>query len=70
MNTPATSTSGNVHGMPLAVAARPGAGASCRGIGGFSPKVLPEHTVLIGIRNLDEREKEIDPRRRACTSSR
>jgi arginase len=28
-------------------------------IGGFSPKVLPEHTVLIGIRNLDEREKEI-----------
>src|SRR6185436_471021 len=28
-------------------------------IGGASPKVLPEHTVLIGIRNLDEREKEI-----------
>jgi arginase len=28
-------------------------------IGGFTPKVLPEHTVLIGIRNLDEREKEI-----------
>jgi arginase len=26
-------------------------------IGGFSPKVRPEHTVLIGIRNLDEREK-------------
>src|SRR5918992_320160 len=27
-------------------------------IGGFTPKVLAEHTVLIGIRNLDEREKE------------
>ena len=24
---------------------------------GFAPKVLPAHTVLIGIRNLDEREK-------------
>jgi arginase len=28
-------------------------------IGGVSPKVLPEHTVLIGIRNLDGREKDI-----------
>jgi arginase len=27
------------------------------GIGGFSPKVLAGHTVLIGLRNLDEREK-------------
>ena len=26
-------------------------------IGTFSPKVLPAHTVLVGIRNLDEREK-------------
>jgi arginase len=28
-------------------------------IGGFAPKVRPERTVLIGIRNLDEREKAI-----------
>src|SRR5262249_13827979 len=26
-------------------------------MGGFSPKVRPAHTVLIGVRNLDEREK-------------
>ena len=57
MNTPATSGSGNVHGMPLA-ALLGGEPAELSGIGGFSPKVLPEHTVLIGIRNLDERERE------------
>src|SRR3977135_3562541 len=56
MNTPATSLSGNVHGMPLA--ALPGAEpAELSKIGTFSPKVLPASTVLVGIRNLDEREK-------------
>jgi arginase len=25
---------------------------------GFSPSVLPQHTVLVGVRNLDEQEKE------------
>jgi len=57
MNTPGTSGSGNVHGMPLAalLGSEP---AELSRIGGFSPKVKPEHTVLIGIRNLDEREKE------------
>jgi arginase len=58
MNTPASSGSGNVHGMPLAALLGPEPAELSR-IGGFSPKVLPEHTVLIGIRNLDEREKEI-----------
>jgi arginase len=58
MNTPASSSSGNVHGMPLAALLGPEPAELSR-IGGFSPKVLPEHTVLIGIRNLDEREKEI-----------
>ena len=58
MNTPASSGSGNVHGMPLAALLGPEPSELSR-IGGFSPKVLPEHTVLIGIRNLDEREKEI-----------
>jgi arginase len=58
MNTPASSGSGNVHGMPLAalLGHEP---SELAGIGGFRPKVLPENTVLIGIRNLDEREKEI-----------
>ena len=44
--------------MPLASLLGPEPAELSR-IGGFSPKVAPEHTVLIGIRNLDEREKEI-----------
>jgi arginase len=58
MNTPFSSGSGNVHGMPLASLLGPEPAELSR-IGGFSPKVLPQHTVLIGIRNLDDREKEI-----------
>jgi len=56
MNTPATSPSGNVHGMPLAALLGPEPEELSR-LGGWSPKVLPAHTVLVGIRNLDEREK-------------
>jgi arginase len=57
MNTPASSGSGNVHGMPLAalLGAEP---AELATIGGFRPKVDPERTVIIGLRNLDERERE------------
>jgi arginase len=58
MNTPSSSSSGNVHGMPLASLLGPEPSELSR-IGGFTPKVRPEHTVLIGIRNLDEREKQI-----------
>lgn len=58
MNTPGSSGSGNVHGMPLASLLGPEPAELSR-IGGFTPKVLPEHTVLIGIRNLDATEKEI-----------
>jgi len=55
MNTPATTESGNVHGMPLAalLGQDPLELASI----GFSPSVQPQHTVLVGIRNLDAREK-------------
>jgi len=56
INTPATSLSGNVHGMPLAALLGPEPSELSR-IGGFTPKVLPAHTVLIGVRNLDENEK-------------
>lgn len=56
MNTPATSPSGNVHGMPLAALLGSDPSELSK-IGGFSPKTAPEHTVLIGVRNLDEREK-------------
>jgi arginase len=58
MNSPASSGSGNVHGMPLA-ALLAGEPAELAGFGGHSPAVLAKHTVLVGIRNLDEREKEI-----------
>ena len=55
MNTPETTTSGNVHGMPLA-ALLGGEPTELASIGG-RPSVRPEHTVLVGIRNLDEDEK-------------
>src|SRR3977135_1684247 len=56
MNTPATSLSGNVHGMPLAalLGSEP---AELARIGTVSPKVLPAHTVLVGSRKHAEREK-------------
>ena len=47
--------------MPLASLLGPEPAELSR-IGGFSPKVAPDHTVLIGIRNLDDREKELDAR--------
>lgn len=57
MNTPASTTSGNVHGMPLAALLGPEPAELSR-IGARSPKVRADKTVLIGIRNLDVLEKE------------
>jgi arginase len=57
VNSPGTSPTGNVHGMPLGVLLGLGA-PELVNLGGFAPKVLPEHTVLIGIRDLDEGEKD------------
>jgi arginase len=56
MNTPDTTTTGNVHGMPLAalLGQEPSELASI----GAVPSVLAQHTVLVGIRNLDEKEKD------------
>jgi len=56
MNTPLTTESGNVHGMPLSalLGHEPLELASI----GSTPSVLPQHTVLVGIRNLDRREKD------------
>jgi len=56
MNTPETSPSGNVHGMPFAVALGQGPESLTR-IFGFAPKVRPERCVLIGVRDLDNRER-------------
>jgi len=58
MNTPDSTPSGNVHGMPLAALLGPEP-AELSAIGGFSPTVRPERTALIGVRNLDEREKDL-----------
>jgi arginase len=58
MNTPETTLSGNVHGMPLACILGKGP-PELTAIGGFSPKVNPKRCAVIGLRNLDEREKEI-----------
>jgi len=57
MNTPESTISGNVHGMPLACVLGQGPQELVE-IGGFSPKVDPERCAVIGLRNLDEREKE------------
>jgi arginase len=57
INTPQTSPSGNVHGMPLA--AIMGLGPPELGnIFNFSPKVAPENCVLVGVRDIDSIERE------------
>jgi arginase len=58
MNTPSTSSSGNVHGMPLAALLGPEPSELAH-LAGFSPSVLPQHTVLVGVRNLDATEKQL-----------
>src|SRR3954464_13748508 len=57
INTPESSPSGNVHGMPLAalMGLWPGELAN---IYDFSPKVRPENCVLVGVRDIDAVEKE------------
>jgi len=58
MNTPETTPSGNVHGMPLA-ALLGGEPAELARFAGAGAAVDPSHTVLVGIRNLDDREKSL-----------
>ena len=56
MNTPETSPSGNIHGMPL---------ACCAGIGppeltkifDYSPKVDPKNIAIVGLRDVDPTER-------------
>ncbi len=56
MNTPETSPSGNVHGMPLACCVGMGP-AELANIFGFAPKAEPRNVVMVGIRSVDEMEK-------------
>ena len=58
INTPESSPSGNVHGMPLAAAMGYGA-AELVALQGFKPKVEPQNISLVGIRDLDSQEKKL-----------
>src|SRR5678815_24894 len=58
MNTPETSPSGNIHGMPLAVLLGYGA-PGLTGIEGFSPKLDPRFCAHIGARDVDPGEREL-----------
>ena len=60
-NTPETTPSGNIHGMPQAIAFGRGAKELVE-IGGFAegePKVDPESSCVIGVRSIDRHEKEV-----------
>lgn len=58
MNTPQTSPSGNVHGMPLACLIGSGP-RELTHLYGYSPKVAPGNAVLVGIRDVDIRERPV-----------
>jgi len=61
INTPKTSPTGNIHGMPVAFLM----GIDHQGIPGFewisqeSPKLSPERIVYVGLRDVDDGEKEL-----------
>lgn len=57
-NTPETSPSGNVHGMPLATLAGRGH-PDLVGIGGSGQKVRPEDIVIVGLRSVDREEQRL-----------
>ena len=56
INTPDTSPSGNVHGMPLACCIGQGP-AELVNLLGFAPKVDAANVALVGIRDVDELER-------------
>jgi arginase len=58
MNTPETTLSGNVHGMPLAALLGYGA-PELTHVAGFAPKLDPRYCAHIGARDLDPAEREL-----------
>jgi arginase len=58
MNTPESSPSGNMHGMPLAAVMGYGAPELVRLLG-FGPKVEPRNVALVGVRELDGKERRL-----------
>jgi arginase len=58
LNTPDTTPSGNIHGMPLAVALGKGSERLLR-LFEHQNAIKPENVVLIGVRDLDQGEKDL-----------
>jgi len=58
MNTPETSPSGNVHGMPLAAIMGYGP-PELTELAGIKPMVEPRNVSLVGVRDLDARERRL-----------
>jgi arginase len=65
LNSPETSPSGNVHGMVLA-AALGRAGERFEGDGWELPALVPSRVALVGVRSLDEGERELLKELDAC----
>ncbi len=58
MNTPETTPSGNVHGMPLAAVIGYGA-PELVGLLGYKPKAEPRNVALVGVRDPDPKERRL-----------
>lgn len=58
MNTPETTPSGNIHGMPLSALLGYGA-PELTNVGGFAPKLDPKLCVHVGARDIDPGEREL-----------
>jgi len=58
MNTPESSPSGNIHGMPLAAIIGYGAPELVELLG-YKPKIEPRNVALVGVRDLDPKERRL-----------
>ncbi|HZM99991.1 MAG TPA: arginase [Pyrinomonadaceae bacterium] len=58
MNTPDSTPSGNIHGMPLAALLGYGA-PELTNVGGFAPKLDPQLCAHVGARDIDPGEREL-----------
>ncbi len=58
MNTPESSPSGNVHGMPLAALIGYGAPELVELLG-YKPKIEPRNVAIVGVRDLDPKERRL-----------
>lgn len=58
MNTPESSPSGNIHGMPLAAIIGYGA-PELTGLAGIKPMIEPRNVAIVGVRDLDAKERRL-----------